>query len=50
VQGGVIKWKTARDVWGVVSKMFDDATNAKTRALRVRETNPAQDESLRKSK
>lgn len=41
VQAGEIKWKTASNVWGVVSKMFDDSANAKTRALRVREHNPA---------
>ena|GEM_PF-702943 len=33
--------KTARHVWSLVSKMFDDATRAKDRSLRVLETNTA---------
>jgi integrase len=43
VLAGKIKWKTARNVWGVISKSFDDAAHAKTRLLRVREDNPAAD-------
>jgi integrase len=38
---GKITGKTARNIWGVVSKMFADAQNAKRRELRVREDNPA---------
>lgn len=35
-----ISWKTAYNVWGMVTKMFDDACNSKTRALRILTTNP----------
>ena len=38
---GRLSWRTARHVWGLVTKMFGDATNSKDRTLRVRETNPA---------
>jgi integrase len=41
VQGGELSWKTAINVWGLVSKAFDDAHNAKHRALRVVDVNPA---------
>lgn len=41
VSEGAIGWKTAGLIWGLVTKMFDDATNAKRRDLRVREDNPA---------
>lgn len=41
VRDGVIKWKSAMNAWAVVSKAFDDAANAKTRALRVLASNPA---------
>ena len=34
-------WKTARNVWGTVSKMFDDACRSKTLALRVLTDQPA---------
>jgi integrase len=36
-----IEWKTASNVWMLVSKMFDDAVNAKRRDLRARTDNPA---------
>lgn len=36
-----LSWRTARNVWAVVSKLFDDATNAKTLSLRVLKANPA---------
>lgn len=36
-----VRWKTAVNVWALVSKAFADASNAKTRALRVRDDNPA---------
>ena len=41
IASGATKWKTTHNAWGVVSKMFDDAANAKTRSLRVRADNPA---------
>lgn len=42
VQGEELAWKTAQNVWGLVSKLFDDAAHAKTLALRVRpKSNPA---------
>ena len=36
-----LAWKTASNVWTLVTKMFDDAVNSKTRTLRVRSDNPA---------
>lgn len=36
-----LSWKTAVNVWGIVSKMFKDACSSKVRALRMREDNPA---------
>jgi integrase len=36
-----ISWKTASNVWVLVSKMFKDAVGAKQRDLRVRTDNPA---------
>ncbi len=36
-----INWKTATNVWGTVSVMFDDAANCKDRSLRVIPANPA---------
>lgn len=38
---GKLAWKTATNVWGVVTKMFKDAARSKVLALRVREDNPA---------
>lgn len=43
VQAGEISWKTARNIWGLVSKAFKDARRAKDPALRVRKDNPAAD-------
>ena len=40
VKTGAMSWKTALNVWGIVTKMFDDAQNSKQRDLRVREDNP----------
>ena len=34
-------WKTARNIWSTVAVMFDDATNAKDRTMRVLNVNPA---------
>lgn len=55
VLAGELSWKTAKNVWGVVTKMFSDAVRSKTAALRVREDNPAAnvagpDEGVKKSK
>ncbi len=36
-----LSWKTASNVWVLVSKMFDDAVNSKNRRLRARTDNPA---------
>lgn len=41
VLAGASSWKTALNIWGLVSKMFKDATASKTKALRVRKDNPA---------
>jgi hypothetical protein len=41
VRAGAMKWKTARNVWGTISVMFDEASNGKDRSLRVLATNPA---------
>ncbi len=35
-----LAWKTAQNVWTVVTTMFDDAMSAKRRDLRVRKDNP----------
>jgi integrase len=55
VREGEFSWHTARLVWALVSKMFDDAAFSKTRALRVRDDNPAAgvrgpDRGIKKSK
>ncbi|AUX33194.1 uncharacterized protein SOCE836_053480 [Sorangium cellulosum] len=42
VRGGELAWKTARNVWGLASKAFDDAARSKTLELRVRKDNPAE--------
>jgi integrase len=41
VLAGASSWKTAVNIWGLVSKMFKDACASKTKALRVRKDNPA---------
>jgi integrase len=43
VRAGELSWKTAKNVWGLVSKMFDDMCRSKVTALRVRKDNPARD-------
>jgi integrase len=43
VLAGDLSWKTAKNIWGLVTKAFDDAARSKTRALRVRKDNPAKD-------
>lgn len=40
VRAGAFKWKTAHNIWGLVSKLFSDAWTAKSRALRVLESDP----------
>jgi integrase len=40
IAGAELSWKTAANVWTVVTSMFDDAKNSKKAALRVREDNP----------
>lgn len=41
VTAGALAWKSAVNVWGLVTKACADAVNAKDRALRVRTDNPA---------
>jgi hypothetical protein len=43
IAAGAFSWKTAANVWTVVTSMFDDATNAKKRELRVPSDNPCKD-------
>lgn len=43
IQAGAVSWKTARNIWGLVSKAFADARKSKDPALRVRKDNPAVD-------
>lgn len=40
---GEIRWKYALNIWGTVTKAFDDAHRAKVLDLRVRDDNPARD-------
>jgi integrase len=42
-KGEGLRWKTATNVWGVVTKMFSDACRSKVLALRIRDDNPARD-------
>ena len=37
-----LSWKTASNVWTLVTKMFDDAVNSKNRSLRVRADDPTE--------
>jgi hypothetical protein len=41
VQGGAFGWKSAINIWSLVTKMFDDACRSKVRALRRLTENPA---------
>ena len=43
VRASKLAWKTAVHVWGVASKLFDDASRSKNLSLRVRKDNPARD-------
>ncbi len=38
-----LHWKTAKNCWGLVTKLFKDAVKSKTAALRVLDDNPARD-------
>jgi hypothetical protein len=40
---GELAPKTTLNVWGLVTKLFDDAHRGKSRAFQVREDNPARD-------
>jgi hypothetical protein len=40
IQAGAMSWKTAANTWGLVTKAFADAVNAKRRDLRVRRDSP----------
>jgi integrase len=41
LETGLIRWKTATNIWTVCTSLFDDATNAKARTnLRVLDANP----------
>lgn len=42
VTAGELAWKTARNIWGDIAKMFDDAANGRDDALRVLKVNPAE--------
>ncbi len=41
VRDGELAWKSAVNVWGLLTKMFDDACHSKVRSLRVLSENPA---------
>lgn len=41
VDAGELRWKSALNVWGTVTKAFDDACRGKVLELRVRKDNPA---------
>ncbi len=43
VTRGDLAWKSAVNVWGLVTKAFDDAHRAKDRSLRVLTENPSKD-------
>ena len=45
VDDGSLKWKSAVNIWGTVTKMFDDASRGKVLALRARDRgdNPTRD-------
>lgn len=47
VQAGELSWKTAANVWGLVTKACDDAKNSKTLALRILGANPRKSTSHR---
>lgn len=43
IRAGQLHWKTARNVFGVLTKMFADACRSKVLDLRVRDDNPVRD-------
>lgn len=42
VRSGLLAWKTAKNVWGIVTKLFDDACHSKDKSLRVRKDDPSE--------
>lgn len=42
VREGRTSWKNAKNIWGVLTKLFDDACHAKDRALRARKDDPSE--------
>ena len=40
IAGGRLSWKTAQNVWVLLTKMFDDARSSKLHELRVRDDDP----------
>lgn len=43
IHAATLSWRTARNIWAVVTKAFDDARKSKDLSLRVRQDNPATD-------
>lgn len=43
VCAGTIRWKSASNIWGTVTKSFDDAHRGKILELRARDDNPTKD-------
>ena len=43
VRAGALSWKTAQNVWGLLGKLFDDATNGKALELRALTEDPSTD-------
>ncbi len=43
VASGKLRWKSAINIWGTVTKMFDDMTRGKVLDLRTREDNPCRE-------
>jgi len=43
IVGGQLAWKTAANIWTLVTSMCDEMVNAKRRELRVRSDNPCKD-------
>jgi len=42
IKARTLSWKTATNVWGIATKMADDARNSKRSAVRCRDDNPAE--------
>lgn len=41
VRDDELAWKTAKNVWGILTKLFDDAVHSKDRTLRARKDDPS---------